>query len=49
MSSVEWKLDDNQQEALDIIASTGDWFALKEHVEFLVNQALRQGAAEEER
>ncbi len=36
--STPFKLTDEQQEALDIIVSCGDWFALKEHIEFLVNQ-----------
>ncbi len=37
--ALTFKLNDDQQEALDIIVSTGDWFLLKEHIEFLVNQA----------
>ena len=36
--STPFKLTDEQQEALDIIVSCDDWFALKEHIEFLVNQ-----------
>jgi hypothetical protein len=35
-----FKLNDEQQEALDIIVSCGDWFLLKEHIEFLVNQRV---------